>query len=378
MVRSFEALAAAGHTLTVVAPDGGDRHAGRRAVEALASHVRLVTVPTGAGSRAVDALRSLFGPRPWTVVRHTLPAMAKTVERLLSEESFDGLVAEQVQALGSLPSHSPRPDGVPVVWRAQNVESDLWRSTASEAPWILRPWLAREARRLAAWEGRQVDRFPATLTLTREDRERLGELAREGAGGSGGGALHHLPAPFPGELPTADAPLPGAPAVVLFGSGGWRPNRSASDWFCRHAWPAIVAELPEARLHVFGPAPDDLSAVERHPYPAESRDAFPPGSILVVPLFVASGVRMKILEAWARGIPVVATATAARGLDATDGRELLLAETAEDFAHALGRLHREPDLRPAIADAARQKLVDDHAPAVFARRFEAVWGVLPR
>jgi glycosyltransferase involved in cell wall biosynthesis len=72
--------------------------------------------------------------------------------------------------------------------------------------------------------------------------------------------------------------------------------------------------------------------VETHPAPADSREAFAPGAILVVPLRIASGIRMKILEAWARGLPVVATPEAAAGLEAEDGRELLLAERHDPAA----------------------------------------------
>jgi hypothetical protein len=87
-----------------------------------------------------------------------------------------------------------------------------------------------------------------------------------------------------------------------------------------------------------------------HAAPSDSSAVFVPGAVLVLPLRVASGVRVKILEAWVRGIPVVATPEAAEGLEATDGSELLLARDAGGFATALESLSRKSRApRPRIA-----------------------------
>ena len=129
---------------------------------------------------------------------------------------------------------------------------------------------------------------------------------------------------------------------------------------------------PRRRLHLFGDDAEALAAsgagIDPHPAPADSRDAFAPGSLLVVPLRIASGVRMKILEAWARGVPVVATPEAAAGLGAEPGRELLLATTAEEFAGALARLAAEPALVARLVAAGRERLAARHRPEAVADR----------
>jgi glycosyltransferase involved in cell wall biosynthesis len=98
--------------------------------------------------------------------------------------------------------------------------------------------------------------------------------------------------------------------------------------------------------------------------------------VLAVPLEIASGVRMKILEAWARGVPVVATTAAARGLEAEPGRELLVAESAADFAAALRQLGERPALRRALVDAGRDLLRREHAFDLVARRLGRLYASL--
>jgi glycosyltransferase involved in cell wall biosynthesis len=110
-----------------------------------------------------------------------------------------------------------------------------------------------------------------------------------------------------------------------------------------------------------------------HAAPSDSSAVFVPGAVLVVPLRVASGVRVKILEAWVRGIPVVATPEAAEGLEATDGSELLLARDAGGFAPALESLSRRTELRESLARRARALLGANHDPAAIAARMLALY-----
>ena len=366
LLNTLDALSAAGHQLTLVAPvatgDGRDRIGAM-----LRSRCHTSLVPIRRRPRAVDAVRAQLARSPWTIVRHARPAVGRRVEEHL-RDGFDLVVAEQVQALSSIAlagrrSADAAPPAPPVVLRAQNVESDLWAQAARRAVWR-RPLLALEARRLAAWEGRAVRRSAATVALTAEDARRLAALA-------GGGRVHHVPAPFETELPGARKPLPGSPAVVLFGSGGWRPNAAGADWFLSRAWSEMRAARPEAVLHVFGLEASG-PGVRCHPAPVDSRAAYPPGSVLVVPLEIASGVRIKVLEAWARGVPVIATPAAARGLEAEDGDQLLLARDGEEFAAALRGLG-DPELAAKLVANGRRRLAERHGFADVARRFSEVF-----
>jgi polysaccharide biosynthesis protein PslH len=356
----LEGLAAAGHRATLVAPVDPARFDLAEVAAALAGCCRPRLVPAAPAPPLAALLRAGRDRSPLSIARHTLPAVRREVERSLREERFDLVHAEQLQALPQVLSPGGRAGraGLPVVLRAQNVESDLWREAARRSGGWRGSLLSIEARRLARWEGEAVRRAAATLALTAEDAERLRAL-----GGCGNVCV--VRAPFPDLPAAAGEPLPGAPAVVVLGSQGWLPNEDSVSWFLSRVWPAVVALLPGAVLHLFGAVSSEMlpAQVRVHPAPRESAEAFRPGAVLAVPLRIASGVRMKVLEAWARGVPVVATPAALAGLEVEDGREALVAADASAFAGALARLHREPGLAGRLVEAGHRARRERHGPA---------------
>lgn len=385
--NTLAGLRRAGVEVTLVAPYLGAGARREDVEERLREVCRPRLVPSRLRSGVVDVARSLLRRRPWTLIRHENENVLRRVAEELADGGQRAVIAEQVQALAQIPA--PRkgdgPDGAgesgpPVVLRAENVESDLWSSLAREerlAP--LRVWLGRQASALAAAEGRAVARCRLTAALTEFDAERLRTLGRTSAlssaltaarspGRTLDSRVEVVPAAVDGELP-AGPPLDGEPAVVLFGSAGWKPNVEGARHFVEEAWPAVRRRSPGAVLHVFGEAlsaPNASSGVRCHPAPEESRRALARGSVLVVPLRVASGVRMKILEAWARGVAVVASPTAARGLEMDPGRELLVADGPDAWAAAVAEAAERYD---DLTGAARARLASTYAPEAVSRRW---------
>ena len=342
--NTVEALAAAGCRPTLVAPVDPSRFDIDRVAEELSAWCLPHLVPLAPHRPAPALLRSALDRSPFSIARHSLRAVRREVALLLAGERFDLVHAEQLQALPQAEPAFAR--GVPVVMRAHNVESDLWKETARRTGGARGRALALEAGRLARWEGKAVRRVASTLALSAEDAGRLRDLA------GGRGRVWVTRAPFPG-LPAASGRLAGEPAVVVLGSQGWLPNDDAAAWFLAEIWPRVKVELPGAVLHLFGSG---------RPL-QDSAEAFAHGAILAVPLRIGSGIRIKVLEAWARGVPVVGTPTALSGLEVEDGREALVAGDAEAFARAIARLHREPELAGKIAAEGWRALLERHAPA---------------
>lgn len=355
--ETLAALSDAGVGGVIVAPGATDTpHA--------FGHWRVVGVPSTPRWGALRHLRSTGCP---SVARHVNPAARAAVARVLANDPIDVVHAEQIYALPQCePAHAR---GVPIVLRAQNVEHEVLGARA--AGWPMRLLRRFDAARMLGFEAEGVRQATAAVALTARDADALTTLAGPGA------RVAHVSAPFPDELP-AGPPLDGAPAVVLFGSGGWFPNRDGAGWFVARAWPAIRARLPGARLHVIGLHSDGGAAdgITMHAAPADSRTAFPRGAVFVVPSRIATGVRMKILEAWARGLPVVATPEAASGLERDDEPAWLEAGDADDFAAAIAGLHDAPARAARLCDAGRRVLRHHHDPARIAIRLRALYATV--
>ncbi len=384
LAETLSALSAAGHSTTLVAPlanDAEQAHAQAACPEACS--LRLVSARPMVAPLAFLRARAL--DLPFSIARHSLPAVRREVAFALAQERFDVVHVEQLQALTQAADALDR--GLPTVLRAQNVESELWHGTARRASGWRARWLGHEAQRLASWEGAAIARVDAAVAISSLDADKLRELGRHRAQKPDEIRVRYAPAPFPLGRGQAASPLDGSPSIIVLGSGGWPPNREGAVWFAQEVWPAIRATLPEAKLHLFGRGLDPHSDVSQatalelardaglvvHEAPKESIEAFAPGSILAVPLRVASGIRMKILEAWARGIPVVATPEAISGLDAHDGREVLIARDPKSFARAISRLVREPGLAAEVAAAGKRLLARSHDPHHATRELLAVY-----
>jgi glycosyltransferase involved in cell wall biosynthesis len=148
--------------------------------------------------------------------------------------------------------------------------------------------------------------------------------------------------------------------LVYNGSLSYAPNLEAVRWFASEVLPRVVGQAPEAHLVVTGRNEgldiDDLRANPRihlTGFLPDIRPTLDSACLCVVPLRYGGGTRLKILEAWAAELPVVSTVIGAAGLDATDGKHLLLADSAEAIAEAVVRLLREPDRARDLACEAR-------------------------
>jgi hypothetical protein len=363
LAQTLRAVAAAGGEITLVCPqpDAAANEASPVGVDP--SRFFAVT------RRARPWIQTLLRPAtPATIVRQTNDASLEAVERLVAEQTFDVAHAEQLQ---SLPMLAPaRKRGIPIVLRAQNVESDLWKAAARAMPFAS-PWLLFQAALLRRWEGRAVASVAATAALTAADSSRLSNLAGRR------GEVVHVAAPFPVELP-AGSPLPGTPALVV-AAGGWIPNRDGARWFLEKVWPLVLGRLPAAQLHLFGASGARLPrSAHAHPRAVESSSLFPAGGIHVVPTRVASGVRMKILEAWARRVPVVATEAAASGLAHGAESALLRESDPAALALAIETLAHDPDRREELIGAGRRNLARHHDPSAIGARWLELYRYVAR
>jgi len=154
------------------------------------------------------------------------------------------------------------------------------------------------------------------------------------------------------------------PLTMLFlGSFRHDPNRVALDWFLRYALPRIVERAPQARLVAVGSDPppphayaDHAAHLEMRGYVEDVREPLARYAVFVCPILSGSGVRVKLLEAFAAGIPVVSTLVGAEGLARKDGEFCALADDPAAFADRVVALFEDPQKAAAMAARARSEV----------------------
>jgi glycosyltransferase involved in cell wall biosynthesis len=158
----------------------------------------------------------------------------------------------------------------------------------------------------------------------------------------------------------ARQPVQEKPLVVFVGAMDWEPNVDAVKYFCAEIWPRVLARVPEAHFRIVGRNPDrrvkalESSSVEvtgRVPSVVEHlREA----AVVVVPLRIGGGTRIKIYEAMAVGKAVVSTTVGAEGLDVHSGKDIVLSDTPGDFAESVTALMQDAEARRRLEQAATE------------------------
>ncbi len=168
------------------------------------------------------------------------------------------------------------------------------------------------------------------------------------------------------------------PETMLFlGSFRHLPNKEALEWFTRNVLPGVMKARPRARLIVIGSDPPpkhslrELSdAIELHGFVEDVRTPLAQYAVFICPILSGSGVRVKLLEAFAAGIPVVSTTIGAEGLAGTDGEICGLADDPELFAAKIIELFDRPEMAEAMALRARQHVLENRDMRTITARLE--------
>lgn len=179
---------------------------------------------------------------------------------------------------------------------------------------------------------------------------------------------------------------PRRPKTILFlGSFRHTPNQVALDWFTREVLPLVLEKVPDARLQVAGAEPpprhsfhDPANAIDLLGFVDDIQPLFSGCAVFICPIRSGSGVRVKLLEAFASGIPVVSTRLGAEGLARKDGEFCALADDARTFAAQVIRLLEDPTYASELAARARREVETNWDMAVTTARLTGKYRELIR
>jgi len=354
-IRSYNLLRflAKDHEVTLLSYYGGRRDPDYEAALAReipgSESIYTAALDSNAMQRGVDYLWRLPRRAPYAVSKFTHRAVQTTVADRLSSGRFDVAVCDFLSASANFPARLP----VPCVLFQHNVESSLWRRMAAvESNPLKKLSFAIESAKMTRYERATLGRFHHIIAVSEHDRQQM---------------LQMNPASEITVVPTgvdtrkfnvAPASSARPPRVVFTGSMDWEPNIDAVEYFCSQIWPRIRKEFPEAIFQIVGRNPfakvqrlasESVEVTGTVPSVAEYLEK---ASVVIVPLRVGGGTRLKIFEAMAMGKAMVSTSIGAEGLEVQSGRDLLLADNASSFADAVILLLRDAGIRRSLEQAA--------------------------
>jgi glycosyltransferase involved in cell wall biosynthesis len=356
-IRSYNILRRLGkdHEVTLLSYYGGRRD--RDYETALPkqfprAQVVYTAAPESQGFRGVlDYLYRLPRLAPYSVSKFTHPAVSKLVRTHLSSGQFDVAICDFLAPSLNFPKKLP----MPCLLFQHNVESALWqRMAATESHPLRKLSYTLEAARMSRYERRTLARFHHVIAVSENDRQLMLEMdpaCEITVNPTGVDTQQFQVAPVSTAAP---------PRIVFTGSMDWEPNIDAMEYFCGQIWPRILAEFPDAIFQIVGRNP--FAKVLRLASPSVQvtgtvpsvADYLRDATVVVVPLRIGGGTRLKIYEAMAMGKALVSTSIGAEGLTFQDGRDLLLADDASAFAAAILLLLRDAQARRRFEQAAVQ------------------------
>jgi glycosyltransferase involved in cell wall biosynthesis len=297
--------------------------------------------------KAVVATWSLPQPTPFVMSLYASATGKRLVARLLADQDFDLLYADHLHMAQYIPAHTR----ALTLLDQHNVESVILGRFADSQTHPFLHWMARlEQRKMARYEPAACRRFDAIWVTTEVDRALIAPWLLPGQ------TIDALPIGVDTTYFTPDGRSPDPHTLVSIGMLSWPPNADGVLWFYDQVYPLIKERVPGVRFVIVGEHPplaiQQLAqdpSVEVTGWVDDVRLQMARSTAIMVSLRTGSGMRVKILNALAAGLPVVSTSIGCEGIDVTDGKDILIADDAEQFARHVVDLIRDPSLQERLS-----------------------------
>ena len=340
-------------------------------LKAICADVDVVPLSRSALRRISDAVSGLLSRRSFIVSRDFRREMQEAVTRIVRDVRPDAIHIDHLQMAQFVDFSLPGKR----VLDNHNVESLIVKRVAetSTSP-LTRLYASIEWPKLARYELDACRKCDIVLTVSEEDAETL--RAMDGSLGN----VRTVPIGVDVEYFRPVERNRSSRNILSIGTMYWPPNVDAMLYFHREILPIIRERFPDCTLTIAGQGPAKAvtslaadSAVKVTGYVEDVREIARNCGVFVVPLRSGSGVRVKILNALAMGLPVVSTSIGAEGLDVKDRQHLLIADSPQEFAEAVSKLFQDSELACRLGRNGRRLACEKYSWDVVGERLLRVY-----
>lgn len=289
----------------------------------------------------VDAFASFMTSDSYNITRFFSPDFDIKLTRLLKAEKYDVVHLESLFMTPYL--HTIRRfSNAPVVLRAHNVEYVIWEKLAAgNFNFAKKTYLKYLSAKLKRYEISMLSAVNGIASISDEDLTRIQDL---------GIKKPITTIPFGIDLDKYEAATKD-PEMALFhiGSMEWSPNVEGIHWFLENVWSLVNERYPTLKLYLAGKGLTDHPLYHKHNVVCVGEvdnaiEFMNSKSIMIVPLLSAGGIRVKIIEGLALQKAIISTPIGADGIHATNGQQLILAQSPNEWIEAIDKLVSNPDI----------------------------------
>jgi glycosyltransferase involved in cell wall biosynthesis len=342
-------------------------------LKTICSQVEHILLPRSRFRDGLALVKSIFSGLPFLITRDEVPQMNLSIKKIIQDRQFDAIHADQLwmapyaikaQKEAIKYGYHPR-----LILDQHNAVHLIPKRMAETSPnRFLRAWLVHEAKAMARFELQTCRQFDHVVWVTHEDLDAVNANSSTGTM-----KARYIEDEFSSnkntiipictdsaEIPLIDR-LPETRDILFVGGMHWPPNADGVTWFVQEVLPRVLADQPQARFLAVGKQPPAfITSREKQviaPGYVENIESYWKNArVFVVPIRAGGGMRVKILDAWARGIPVVSTTIGAEGISYQPGKDIVIADTAEDFALAVKNILTEDNLAQSLSQTGRRAL----------------------
>ncbi|HET59929.1 MAG TPA: glycosyltransferase [Chloroflexi bacterium] len=363
-----------GHTVTLISMIRPEDEKFCHVVDQLVTAFYPVQIQRSRMKDVFFLLRSVLTGRPFLIERDDLREIRLLVERLVFENTYDAMHADQVTLTQFILPYAQKSGasdesegkrGPVLLFDAHNATWKILERFASESRGPKRWFFQWEANRVRRYEADLIGRCDRILAVSDVDRDALREAAVQA-----GQEIQAMGKKFMVIPITVDTQeiLPvkravGSLNVFTFGTLYYPPNADGIRWFINGVFPKVREAVPGVTLTVVGknPPPDFLALQSASPdvfhvpgYVTDLTPWFEQAAVVIVPVRVGGGMRVRILEAFARAMPIVTTTVGLEGIDALPGEHILVEDDESAFAEAVIGLIKDEKWQNRLAAKGRQ------------------------
>lgn len=315
--------------------------------------IHLIYLPAWKSSASVA--QNVWRDLPFQTLYYRSRQMAQTVDNLLLLNSFDMAYVHLFRMAPYLMDH-------PELYRILDLTDLISFEIRSSLPYQTTPWrtLYRlEEPRIARYEQRVASHFNEVWFISKRDRDLFAKGRQQAH-------LQVVPSAIDENFflidgaSSADDASSDASRLLFVGHLDVKHNIDAARYMAEEIMPIVLREVPESELLIVGAGNghkvlelDHLPGVRVAGYVPDLQDVISGSAISVAPLRFSAGIQFKVVEAMAAGLPVVTTSSVSAGLGTEPGRDLLVADSANDFARQVISLLTDKGLRRRLGHAGR-------------------------